>query len=267
MRFCARCTAVAELAGVRVVVTRPSQQAASLVRSLEAQGAEAIRFPLIEIRAAADTRALDDVIARLDTFDIAIFISRNAVSYGLEYVRARRSFPTSLAIAAVGPTTAGLLAESGLPVSILPADRFDTEGLLAHPELTQIAGKRVVIFRGRGGRELLAQTLRERGAHVEYAECYVQAVPDRNPAPLVERLARGEVDVVTVTSTQGLRNLIAFVGAAGRDGLFKTALVVSSERIAEAARSAGFETPPIVAKNATDAGLIEALIDWRGRGA
>ena len=100
-------------------------------------------------------------------------------------------------------------------------------------ELKEVAGKRVVIFRGDGGRELLGQTLLERGAKLEYAECYRRAKPVADIAPLLEALVDGQLKAVTMTSSEGLRNLFDMVGASGQAWLKKIPLFVSHERIAK----------------------------------
>ena len=147
------------LDGVGVLVTRPQRQADGLVAAIESRGGVAIRFPVIEARPHPQA----DVIAMAETLhipDIVIVVSANAVRFGLR-------FAGDAAIAAVGPATARSVENSGRQVDIRARDGFDSEQLLATPELQDVAGKVVRIIRGNGGRELLASTLRERGATVE----------------------------------------------------------------------------------------------------
>ncbi|MBE0621724.1 MAG: uroporphyrinogen-III synthase, partial [Burkholderiales bacterium] len=179
------------LAGRRVVVTRPAGQTAHLAALIRAAGGEPLLFPALEIFDAADLQPVRALIERLDSFDLAIFISANAVDKALAMVRERRAWPPALRVATVGRGSERELERHGYTAVIAPAERFDSEGLLDLPELKQMAGKRVVIFRGEGGRELLGDTLDARGAVVEYAECYRRGRPNADPAPLLDLCARG----------------------------------------------------------------------------
>jgi uroporphyrinogen-III synthase len=140
---------------------------------------------------------------------------------------------------------------------LAPADGSDSEALLALPELADARGRRVVIFRGDGGRELLGDTLAARGAAVTYATCYRRSRPDADPAPLVERWQRGALDAVTLTSSEGLANFRAMLGEAGQFFLRSTPVFVPHARIAARARASGVER--VIATGAGDAGLLAGL--------
>lgn len=254
------------LAGVTVLVTRPADQAEPLVQLIERAGGRAWRFPVLEILDPIDGRALLAVIDRLDDFDLAIFISPNAVHKAMNVIRARRTLPAGMRLAAVGRGSAKALGHFGVRDVIAPSGKFDSEALLALPELAAMSGRRVLILRGDGGRELLAETLRARGAEVEVAECYRRGRPQTDTAPLLRTMARGELDIVTVTSIQSLRNLYDLVGKLGQQWLVKTPIVVVSERMALACREFGFKQPPIVAAEASDAAILAALEAWRAAG-
>jgi len=142
---------------------------------------------------------------------------------------------------------------------LVPAHRFNSEALLALDELQDMHGKRVVILRGNGGREHLHDTLLERGAEVDYVEVYRRACPDIDPQFMRSLLQPGMLDVVTVTSNETLQNLFAMAGQEGQPLLRTLPLVVVSERQAQLAQELGFEHAAIVAENAGDAALIEAL--------
>jgi len=251
------------LAGVRVLVTRPRDQADNLVRLIEARGGDAIRLPVIEIAEPQDTQALLAVIDRLKDFTIAIFISPNAVNRAMNLIRARDGLPPGLRIACVGRGSARELGHYGIENVIVPPGRFDSEALLALPELQAVKGKRIVIFRGEGGRELLGDTLRQRGAEIEYAECYRRVRPNTDMTPLLRRWARGEVDIVSVTSVDGLHNLFDMVGKAGQHWLIRTPIVVVSERMAQVCRELGFKAEPRLAAPAGDDAILEAIQAWR----
>src|SRR5262245_21769115 len=139
------------LRGKNIVVTRPAHQEAGLAARIRAAGGDAICFPVIEIRDVEDPRALHAVIDRLHEFDLAVFISPNAAARGLSAIAARRVLPPRLAFAAIGPGGVKELARFGVTDVIAPARRYDSEALLELPQLAQLHGKRVVIFRGEGG--------------------------------------------------------------------------------------------------------------------
>ena len=248
----------AALAGRRVVVTRPGGQAQRIAQLIRARGGEPVLFPALEILDAADPAPARALIERLDGFDLAVFISANAVDKGLALVRARRAWPAALRVAAVGRASARALEREGFAAVIFPPQRFDSEALLELPELTRVAGARVAIFRGEGGRELLGDTLRVRGATVEYVECYRRARPRADSAPLLALCARGELDAFTATSSEALANLDAMLGAAGRQCLIETPMFVPHERIAAAARALALRT--VVLTGPGDEGLIEGLV-------
>lgn len=252
------------LAGLRVLVTRPAHQAGGLCRLLEQEGATALVMPVIEIADPADTQPLRSVLAQLDRFDIAIFVSANAVDKTCEWLaRSDLRWPPGLMRAAVGPGSAAALGRHGLPADLLPARDFGSEGLLDLAPLQQVAGRRVVIFRGEGGRELLAETLRQRGAEVVHAQVYRRILPP-DGADALHRIALHQpVDVVIVTSNEGLTNLYALAGEAHRDWLLQKPLVVISRRTAQLAGTLGFRRGVWVAGEASDHGLLAAVLRWR----
>src|SRR5688572_16619042 len=139
------------LRGKNILVTRPANQSEGLASKIRAAGGEAILFPTIEIRDLEDTAPLDHVIDLLDEYHLAVFVSPNAVDKAMGRIAARRELPRGLAIGAVGPASVGALARFGVNAVIAPASAFDSEALLALPQLAQPLGRRVVVFRGDGG--------------------------------------------------------------------------------------------------------------------
>ena len=137
-----------------------------------------------------DRRPLLELIGRLDEFDLAIFISPNAVNKAMNLID-RAFIAASIEFAAVGQGTVKTLEKFGINAVIAPTTRFDSEALLDMAELKQVEGKHIVIFRGDGGRELLGKTLLERGATLEYAECYRRAKPHADTASLLKAVASG----------------------------------------------------------------------------
>jgi len=250
------------LTGVGVLVTRPAHQAQALCQAIAEKGGQAICFPVLEIVDPENSASLSGVIDRLDSYDIAVFISPNAVNRALNIIFSQRRLPESLKIAAVGKGSAKALQALGVTADIFPASRFNSESLLALDDLQQVSTKRIIVFRGEGGRELLAETLRARGAIVEYAECYRRVKPKADIAALMRHWARGEIDIIPVTSNEGLRNLFDMVGQLGRKWLQKTPLVVVSQRAVDLAQELGFVKDPIVCE-ANDNAIVKAIIGWR----
>lgn len=245
----------APLADLGIVVTRPSRQAAAFAQKLAALGASPIVFPAIVILPPADRAPLDDVHARLREYDFAVFVSANAVEYGAPASR----WPASLPAFAPGPGTAEALAASGVPDIRVPRTTLDSEGLLALPELTEVRGRHVIVFRGEGGRELLADTLRERGAHVDLVSCYQRAVPSSGAEGLVDALRERRAHAVTVTSSEGVGNLWSVLGDEGRRLIATLPAFAPHPRIAERARMLGMRA---IETAGGDAGLIAGLLEW-----
>ena len=123
-----------------------------------------------------------------------------------------------------------------------------------------LAGKNIVIFRGDGGREHLANTLRDRSANVSYAEVYRREKPDVDINSLISCLKNNQVDAIIVTSNQGLQHLWEMAGSEGQSLLQNIQLVVISERNLKLAQQLGFKKMPVVSTNAGDNELLEALI-------
>ena len=255
----------APLAGLGILVTRPAHQAEHLSNLIRQAGGAPILFPALEIVDIPDLQPLQDLIARLDQFDLAIFISPNAVNKAMNLIRAQRKLPTHLQIAAIGKGSAKVLAQFEVGVVISPKQGFDSEALLALPELNAVTDKRIVIFRGDGGREILGDLLVQRGAQVEYAECYRRIKPQVDNGKLLYLWARNELNAITVTSSEVLRNLYDLVGKLGQQWLKKTPVFVPHERIAEAARELGLQQ--VYVTDMGDEGMVTGIAVWRAQQA
>ena len=248
------------LAGRSIVVTRPAHQSQALARLIKNAGGRPILFPAIEIRDVEDLGPFTQLVDRLDEYDFAIFISPNAVERAMSLISARRKFPRRLQVATVGGASARALERFGITGGVAPQGRYDSEGLLDLPAFAAMSGRRVVIFRGKGGRELLGETLRERGAAVEYAECYRRVKPDLDAAPLLQAWSGKGIDAITVTSSEGLRNLAEMVGPSGCERLLGTPLFVPHPRIAEAAHGLGVRK--VIVTGPGDDGMLTGLADY-----
>lgn len=239
------------LAGRRILVTRPSHQAGKLADSILAAGGVPVLFPLLEITPVADPAALYDQVSQLADYQLAIFISPNAVEQGVAAMRTVGLKPDlPCKIATVGQGSAQALRELGFDDILVPRERFDSEGLLALPELQDVAGWRVMIFRGDGGRALLGDTLKARGAIVDYATCY-----QRN-APLLAAIDWRSLDAITITSSEAL----SYLRQRMTESQLNIPLFVPHPRIAALAQQQGWQH--IFPTESGDAGLLAALDRW-----
>jgi len=224
---------VKPLAGKRIVVTRPRGQAEGLAELIRQEGGEALSVPAIEIRPLDDPSGFQAFADRLASFDLAIFVSGNAVRSALALLRGR-PWPAHLKVATVGGASRRTLEDHGFSGVIAPASQPDSEGLLALPEMAAVRGKRVAILRGDAGRELLGDELGKRGASVEYVACYQRVRPA--PGELARLWAQG-VDAVTFSSNEGLANFLDMLGGDAVARLARVALFVPHARVAaDAAR-------------------------------
>jgi uroporphyrinogen-III synthase len=249
-------TSSGPLAGIGVLVTRPARQAAGFAEKIAALGGAPVIFPAIAILPPADRGALERAHAALAECDCAIFVSANAVEYGAPE---SSRWPARLLAFAPGPGTAEALAAVGIRGARIPTTTFDSEGLLDLPELADVQGKRIVIFRGDGGRELLGTTLAARGARVDYVACYRRARPAGGVGGLAEAFNAGRIDVVTLTSSEGLENLWGLSDDAMRTAWRARPTFVPHPRIAARARELGLA---VIATAGGDAGLIAGLLEW-----
>ena len=259
------------LAGKGIVITRPALQADSICHLLLEHNAVPIAFPTLLIQPVADPALAKARLRELEQYDLLLFISVNAVEQALALLS--QDLPQDLPLglpkrpklAAIGKATARALCHAGRVPDFLPAQGNDSEALLALPALHQVKGWRVLIVRGVGGRETLAETLRARGARVEYAEVYQRTIPKADPQSLIARWRQGEIHAVTATSNETLQNLYDMVGTDGRADLLATRLVVVSPRAAVLARQLGFRQPAQVAAEAGDQALLDALLRCFGQ--
>ena len=254
------CEGSLSLKDLGVLVTRPEQQAGPLCQLIEQYGGVAIRCPTLRI---AEPRVWTPALAifdRLADYHLAIFTSVNAVDRALPLIQAHGGFPSSLEIAAIGQATARALERQGAAHCLHPEQGFTSEALLALPRFHKVAGQRIVIVRGEGGREWLAETLTGQGAQVDCAGVYRRERPSMDAGALLERWGRGEIGAVVITSIESLENLFAMLGTAGQPYLRDTPLVVVSARIRHRAAEQGCRHL-LLAREASDEAIIAALFD------
>ena len=232
------------LSGLTVLITRPSNQVESLRRAIESGGAKVLSLPLIEIRALNDAQAIQDLkdkVLQLDCYQSLIFVSNNAVSFGGEVINNYwPQFPLKVDVIAVGPTTAEAASERFACEVIQPTSGMTSEDILRLPQLQDVSEKKIGIVRGQGGRELLADTLRERGAIVDYLEAYSRTPIDYTSADFCNRLLKAGVNVLTVSSGESLDRLTHLL-VDNRKKLQQLNLLVPSQRVGRQAENAGYQ--------------------------
>jgi uroporphyrinogen-III synthase len=255
-------TGGAGLAGRVVLITRPAGQGERLAEMLRAAGGKPFVFPTLEIEPVAPPVGVAALLQHPEAFDLAVFVSANAVAHGLPLILGAGAWPPALRAAAVGARTAAALRERGVADVLAPHTGADSEALLALEAIQDMRGRRVLIFRGVGGRELLAETLRARGAEVHYLECYRRSKPAADPEPLRARVRRGELDAVTAASAEALANLVDLAGADVAPQLLEVPLFVTHENIGLAAARLGFRRVQVA--STSDAGLLEGMMAFFG---
>jgi uroporphyrinogen-III synthase len=242
------------LKGIGIAITRPVDQAEKLAALITEAGGTPILFPLIEIMPLTDYSQFEAVISEIDSYDWAIFISSNAVQNGMPRLL-KHGIPTKLKFAAIGPVTASELQGFGVANVLVPNDRFDSESLLALPEMTNVAGKKVMIFRGVGGREILAETLKTRGAQITFAECYQRINPQANCDLLAQLYTEKKLHGIVVTSSEAMRHLLDLAGSS--DWLKHVTLFVNHARIAELPLQLGLRV--VVAAALGDEAMLKVI--------
>jgi len=250
------------LAGIGVLVTRPEHQSQRLAELIHRLGGEPLLFPAMEIVAQPDD-ATAPVLKRLAQFDLAIFTSPNAARLAMQRIAQAGGLPAGVRVAALGPGSAAELKKSGVREMITPEADFDSEALLDALSGLPFAGKSVVIFRGQGGRELLGESLRQRGAEVEYVECYRRARPRRDLAELMPLWRQGRLRACLATSSEIVINLFDMAGEACRPWLCQTPMFVSHPRVAATAFAYGVHT--VFVAGTGDEALASGLETWFAR--
>lgn len=243
------------LEGVGVLVTRPRTQAVELVDAIEARGGSAYCFPVIEI-VPLDGNVVARDEAALQQPDVVIFVSRNAVEYGIRYAAGGR-------IAAIGPATAAAIRAAGRVVDIQSASGYDSEHLLAETAFDDIASKHVRIIRGTSGRELLADELRARGASVDYLAVYERRLPEVGSETLADLEARwrqGLINVVTIMSVQSLANLARLLPDWCSAQLESTPLVTPAGRVLKEVLDRYPASRPILAPGPGANDMVQAIV-------
>ncbi len=242
-----------------VLVTRPAHQAKTLSDLIEQQGWQAIRFPTLEVVGLKNDK-IKQQLKRLDKYDWLIFISTNAVNFALAANNGKIDSFKRCSIAVIGNSTEKALLTNELTVDLIPKNHFNTEGLLATQAMQHnIKHKYCLIIRGQGGREALANSLRSRGAIVDYMEVYKRVIPIMDSCYIHDMLKQQTLDVITITSGNALKNLIIMIGTELKNQLLAIPLIVISNRIRQLAEKSGFKKI-LVTESPSDAAIIKTVL-------
>jgi uroporphyrinogen-III synthase len=255
------------LKNISLWITRPHGQANQLSDMLRKRGAKVLHLPMIEIEKIAVSNKTRESIKKLKKYELVFFISTNAANLGMELIDEEfSSLPDKPAYFAPGPTTAKVLESYGLTVSY-PDRAMSTESLLLLPEIRRILEnkdkkKKALIFRGQGGRELLANTLRAKGVEVEYIELYKRVVPSFSEAYLKEISTKKKPNGIIFSSAEAIQNFIALFEKVYPD--YKNIPVfLSSERLKRLAQDLGFANT-VLLKAPNDQSVVDGMEKLNG---
>ena len=236
------------------LILRPQPAADELATLLRRQGHTPVVCPLLSYLPGSELATLTE---RLSQADMVIAISVAAVHYACEQLAKQLArWPQHCIYLAVGATTAAQWQQQGLKV-ISPTDAR-SEGLLALLALQSVTGKNILILRGNGGRELLADVLSALGAHVSYVECYRRHYLHTDGAPLLQEWQAAGVDSVIISSSKLFRQLIRLLPETASDWLSSQHWFVPSQRTADEIHQAGFNRVTIMSGVQHDA-VVAAL--------
>ncbi len=250
-----------KLQGLNVMITRPEHQARGLQQLITDAGGVPYMYPLLAIQPATDVQPLASILNHLDHYQLAIFVSPNAVNFGMELIHAHGGLPLEMRTATVGQSSARLFQElNSFDVDYCPATDFSSDGLLAMPALQDIRGQRILIVRGQSGREKLADTLRQRGAEVIYLPVYQRLPAECDSDQLTEAIKQKKIDIISLTSGEALDHLFDLVEPAL---LTPMPFVVVNSRLAQRLQERGVTGQILVTTEASDAGILETLQQWQ----
>ncbi len=235
-------------------------QADNLCALIEQSGGIPIRFPVLDIIPAELNEKIKSILNALQHYQWLFFVSTNAVNFALRANNGKIDIPQHVDIVAVGQATAKALRNAGLNVDLVPEQGFNTEAILSMPQLQTLNGQSCLIVRGQGGRELLAQTLEERGAQVYYLELYWRIMPEIDTGPVERLLHQNKLDVITITSGEALKNLLKMLDSSVHHQLLATPLAVISQRIRQLAIELGFKQV-FVSEQPADTALVKAIVN------
>lgn len=256
-----------ELHGQVILNTRPSHQQGELTRMLQRDGARVLAFPVIEIEPVAVGAAQRHLAQAIGDYDLLLFVSRNAVDGAFRFIDAAR-FKSSVRLGVIGTATHAALRDAlagsrvDIDACLVAGEPYNSEALLQAPVLRQVAGQRVLIFRGQQGRNLLGDELTRRSASVEYAEVYRRGLPPNGAETFNRLVAPGLPTLVILTSAEGMHNLLKLVDTRAARALRAIPWLLISERMRESALDLGHNAAVLIAQSASDKGIRQTICEW-----
>lgn len=247
------------LNGLNILVTRAISQAQPLCEMIEQAGGVAIHKPMLTITSHPNHPDIEQAKARLAAYSHIIFISANAVNYGIEALNA---LPKTAKLSAVGQQTANTLAKHGYDEVNTPESDFSSAGLLASHPMQNMQGAKVLIVRGTEGKETLKATLLERRAQVDYMACYQVSPPEYKEADiqsLAHLFKQGAINVITSSSQVSLTHL---ADLAPSKQLFATPILPINASMSDKAKLLGFKSILPPAQNASDGAILNSLCQF-----
>lgn len=233
----------------KVLITRPGLAGKKLCEALEAIGVKTIYFPTLLIKPIEiDCHVSRDLIS---TADVVIFISASAVHYAYDAGLLNNLGYAEIAV--IGEATAAALKKSGIKINIFPQE-FNSEGLLLQDSLQNVKSKKIVIIRGQGGRDLLENTLKERGAMVNYLEVYKREKPDSE----ITKTILDSVEIILITSQEAFKNLLLMTPSSLKSLLMTKEMLVSSPSLKECVERQGFKIHAPLLKSAA----LSDIVNW-----
>ena len=235
------------LNGMNVIVTRPTLQQESLLSSIEVHGGVASSFPLIEIEPLREKVFLESLrgkILGLGQYHRLIFLSVNAGVYGTRLIsECWPRLPANIEVMAIGPNTAEVVSKELVCQVIYSKTGSTSEDMLSLPQLLDVNELKIAIVRGLGGREFLANTLRSRGAEVDYFEVYRRNPTKHSAAQLFGVIQKSKINVVSITSGDSLENLnrLLLADKNSQQNWYGIPVIVPSERVLNLAQRFGFK--------------------------
>lgn len=251
------------LHNLSVLVTRPAETSETLASALRVVNALPVVIPMIEIIGISN----ESIGLIKKDFDCAVFVSKNAVRFGLPVAHESGISLQSKTIFAIGPRTAQALEDAGLKHPITPDKIYNSEGLIDSSAFKEVVSnkQRVLVFRATKGRELLASTLRETGCRVDYCECYIRQISEERIRPQLERADISTPDIILVTSGAILSAILRKIKEERLLGLYDAQTLVLGKRLAVKVREGGFTKPPLVVNQLTNSSIIACLAEWMKR--
>lgn len=234
------------LDGVKVLICRPEPAASALGKQLIAAGAQCRQLPTISINPLPIENNLKQIGLQLDEFSHIIVISKHAAEIGLDFLEQYwPQWPIKQHWYGIGEATNKQLSAFGIapeqPVSA--ASHFDSETLLAHPRLQNVNAQKVLILKGKGGRDVLRESLTGRGAQVVEAELYERSLPSYSIETIRQHLLAFAPAYIVALSAETVENLLKLASwipdqASETNAILQQAIwILPSMRVAEFAQT------------------------------